>query len=376
MQPVHRAIQSCGTLSLDLIVTGMHLLPEFASSLAEVRADRFGALHELSMRLGEDTDTAMARSIGHAVQGFADLLARLRPDIVLLQGDRGEMLAAAIAAAHMNIAIVHMSGGDRSGSIDDSVRNALSRFAHFHLTSNAASTARLVTSGEVRERVVEVGDPAIDRLRAADLLPIHELAAQFKLVPGTPFLLATLHPVTDEAETAARQMATVLEALGHLGLPTVFTYPNSDHGGLAMRSVLESWCGRPFLRIEPNLGSARYLSLMRYAAAVVGNSSSGIVECPSFGIPAVNIGSRQTGRARACNVIDVGFETDAIVSAVRRALDDCAFRAGLAACRNPYGDGRAAERTVDILRRLQLGSDLIAKWRPPGKPLLVDADGI
>jgi UDP-N-acetylglucosamine 2-epimerase (non-hydrolysing)/GDP/UDP-N,N'-diacetylbacillosamine 2-epimerase (hydrolysing) len=322
------------------------------------------------MSLGEDSARAMARSIGVAIQGFADLLPALRPDIVLLQGDRGEILAAAIAAAHMNVAIVHMSGGDRSGSIDDSVRNAIAKFAHFHLTSCAASAERLVASGEVRERVVEVGDPAVDQLRAMELLGIDELAAEFGLPPSTPFLLATLHPVIDEVERAPHQMATLLEALAEVGLATVFTYPNSDHGGRAMRDVLESWRGRPFLRIEPNLGSRRYLSLMRHAAAVVGNSSSGIVECPSFRIPAVNIGSRQTGRTRASNVIDVDFDKDAIVAAVRRAVRDRAFRASLAACDTPYGDGRAAERTVDILRRLRLGSDLIAKWRRPEDPLL------
>src|SRR5262249_54004466 len=163
-------------------------------------------------------------------------------------------------------------------------------------TSCAASTERLVASGESRERVVEVGDPAVDQLRATELLDLEVLGREFDLPAGTPFLLATLHPVIDEVESAAQQMTTVLEALAELGLPTVFTYPNSDHGGGAMRDVLETWRRRPFLRIEPTLGSRRYLSLMRHAAAVVGNSSSGIVECPSLPIPAPHIRSPPTRR--------------------------------------------------------------------------------
>jgi len=370
MEPVHRALAADQAFALDLIVTGMHLLPEFASSLAEVRADRLGELHQLAISAAGDTGAAMAQSIGSGLLGFAPLLERLRPDIVLLQGDRGEMLAAAIAAAHMNLPLVHMSGGDRSGSIDDSVRNAISKFAHFHLTSCGASTQRLLELGERAERIVEVGDPALDQLRTLEFLPRGALESELRLPSGEPYLVATLHPVTDEADAAAAQMRTLLEALAQSGLTVVFTYPNSDAGGRAMREVLESWRAAPFLRIEASLGSRRYLSLLRHAAGMVGNSSSGIVESPSLRIPAINIGSRQQGRLRAGNVIDVPFEREAIVGAVRFALHDAAYRKELASCTNPYGDGHAAERTLDVLRRLRLGPELTAKWRTPGGKLL------
>jgi GDP/UDP-N,N'-diacetylbacillosamine 2-epimerase (hydrolysing) len=370
MEPVHRAIAADPALELHLIVTAMHFLPAFVSSLAEVREHRFGTLHELQTMTSDDSAEAMAASVGRGLIGMSRLLAEIKPDVVLLQGDRGEMLAGAIAAAHMNMPIVHMSGGDASGSIDDSIRNAISKLASFHLTNCAASTERLVAMGESRLRTVEVGEPGLDQLLRTEFLPLETLAAELDLPPGEKFLMATLHPVTDEADRAAAQMRTLLEALEKVGLTTVFTYPNTDAGGASMRQVLESWRGKSFLRIVPNLGSRRYLSLLRHAAAVVGNSSSGLYETPTLKIPAVNIGSRQTGRLRADNVVDVDFDKGAIVKAIRFVLEDRDFRARLAECRSPYGDGHATERTVDIIKRLRLGNALTAKWLPDSGPFL------
>ena len=378
MEPVHRAIAACAQFELHLAVTGMHLLPQFASSLEQVRADRLGNLHEVKFGLDEGTAYAMTRSTGHELIAFAELVDRLSPDILLVQGDRGEMLAAAIAAANANVAIVHMSGGDFSGSIDDSVRNAISKFAHIHLTNCDASTRRLIAMGESADRIVEVGDPAIDQLRTMNFLPLSELGPALNLDSAKPFLIATLHPVTDEASQAAAQMTILLEALDEIDMTTVFTYPNSDAGGTDMRSVLESWRGRRFLRIVANLGSWRYLSLLRHAAAMVGNSSSGIIEAPALRIPAVNIGSRQHNRLRADNVIDIPCKREAIVKAVRLVLGDPEFRRKLRSCYSPYGDGHAAERTLHVLLRLKLGNALIAKWRqaPAGSFLTASTNGI
>ena len=370
MEPVHRTIAADRAFDLHLIVTGMHLLPDFASSLAAVREDRIGMLHELETMTGEDSAEAMAASIGRAIVGMSRIFAETAPDIVLLQGDRGEMLAGAIAAAHMNIPVVHMSGGDVSGSIDDSVRNAISKFASFHLTNCAPSTERLVATGEQPARIAEVGEPGLDELLRTDFVPLEALAAELGLPPGEKFIIATLHPVTDEADQAGAQMQALIDALEEAGLVTVFTYPNADAGGGAMREVLEAARGKPFLRIVANLGSRRYLSLLRHAAAVVGNSSSGLNDTPTLKIPAVNIGSRQLGRLRADNVVDIGFDKESIVKAIRFVLENAGYRARLAQCCNPYGDGHAAERTVDILKRLILDHALIAKWRNAPGPFL------
>jgi UDP-N-acetylglucosamine 2-epimerase (non-hydrolysing)/GDP/UDP-N,N'-diacetylbacillosamine 2-epimerase (hydrolysing) len=370
MTPVFSRIGATPDLELHLIVTGMHLMDEFASSLERIRADRPGVLHYTQRMPGNDDGAAMAKALGGTVSAVADILGEVRPDIVLLQGDRGEMLAGAIAAAHMNVAIVHMSGGDRTGSIDDSIRNAISKFAHVHLTTCSASSRQLRALGEAAHRIFEVGEPGLDLIAALDCVEPADLASELGLDLSRPVVLATQHPVTTEADAAAWQMEQVLGALEEIGLQTVFTYPNSDAGGGAMIRVLESRRGRSFLRIVPDLGSRKYLSLMRLAAVIVGNSSSGIFEAPSFRLPAVNIGTRQHGRLRATNVVDVGYEKSEIVSGVRRALEDPGFRAGLAACKNPYGDGQAASRTVDILQRLRLGPALLAKWMAGEESLL------
>lgn len=372
MEPVLRAVSADPALDLQLVVTGMHLQPEFASGLQQLRADGLGAVHEVPMLDGGDSGGDMARSVGRALGGIVDVFECIAPQIVLLQGDRGEMLAGAIAAVHSNLPLVHMSGGDKSGSVDDSVRNAVSKFAHFHLTNCAESTRALCAIGEERRRILTVGEPGLDRLLSMQPIAWETLAKDLDLPAGEPFVVATLHPVTNEVEEAPAQMKAMLEALAEVGLPAVITYPNSDAGGRAMREVLEAWRGRDFLRIVPNLGSERYLSLIRYAAAVVGNSSSGLYDTPTLGIPSVNIGTRQTGRMRAGNVVDSGNEREAIVKAIKHVTGDTKFRAQLATCRSPFGDGQAARRTVAVLKHLRLGGHLTTKWLSSDEPLMTE----
>jgi UDP-N-acetylglucosamine 2-epimerase (non-hydrolysing)/GDP/UDP-N,N'-diacetylbacillosamine 2-epimerase (hydrolysing) len=370
MRPVFEAIAACRTLELELVVTGMHLLPEFSASLSEVEKDSYCPLHRVNMALGEDSGMAMARSLGQALLGIAPLIETVRPDIVLLQGDRGEMLAGAIAAAHMNIPAVHMSGGDFSGTIDDSIRNAISKFSHIHLTTCPSSTDRLMAMGESRSRIVEVGEPGLDVIRTMTFIPPVELAADLGIDVSKPLVLAAQHPVTTEAGQAAHQIAETLEALASLGMQVVFTYPNSDAGGRDMVRVLESYRDRDSMRIIPHLGSNRFLSLMKIAAVLVGNSSSGILEAASFKLPVVNIGTRQHGRLRACNVVDAGYDRTEIAQAVTFVLTDAGFRERLAGCCNPYGDGTAASRTVDVLRRIVLKPALLSKWMDNGTAFL------
>lgn len=371
MTPVFRAIAERSELELQLIVTGMHLMPKFRSSLEQVRKERFSRLHCVDMLLGNGTGAAMAQSLGQAILGISAVLQSERPDILLLQGDRGEMMAGAIAAVHMNIPVVHMSGGDYTGSIDDSIRNAISKLSHIHLTTCDTSSRRLLAMGESINRIYEVGEPGLDAIKQLVGISAEALARELDLDLSKPIVLATQHPVTTESERAAWQMEQLLEALAELNLQTVFTYPNSDAGGLEMVRVLESFRGRSFLRIESNLGSEKYLSLMRISSAIVGNSSSGIFEAPSFRLPAVNIGTRQHGRLRAGNIVDVGHEKAEIVKALRFVLENQDFRAALRDCKNPYGDGNAVPRTVEILKRLRLDPSLLTKWIDTNESFLV-----
>ncbi len=370
MRPVFRTIANSPSFELHLLVTGMHLAPQFSRSLDEIEADAFGTLHRLPVFPAEGTGAAMARSLGHAVVGTTGVLDDIRPDIVLLQGDRGEMLAAAMAAAHLNVPVVHMSGGDRTGTLDDAIRNAITSFAHVHLTTCDESSHRLGSMGESAARIFQVGEPTLDVILALVPIARETLCDELDLDAARPIVLATQHSVTDEAHKAGAQVLETLAALTALGLQTVFTYPNTDSGYEGIVEALASWQPRTDLRVVPHLGQLRYLSLMRQAAVVVGNSSSGILEAPSFAVPVVNVGTRQHRRTRADNVIDVPCDRLAIENAVRRALHDPEFRDRLSACRNPYGDGRCAERTCDILQRLRLGQRLTAKWLDDGSALI------
>lgn len=370
MRPVFRTISAAPQLTLELLVTGMHLAPRFRDSLAEIEADDFGRRHSVAACPDDGSEAAMATALGRGIVGMTEIIAAGRPDIVLVQGDRGEMLAAAAAAAHLNVPVVHMSGGDRTGTIDDAIRNAITAFAHVHLTTCDESSARLRAAGEAAARIFQVGEPALDVILRFEPISRQALCADLGLDADRPIVLATQHSVTDRAVHAGEDTRHTLAALTDLGMQTVFTYPNTDSGYEAIVAALESWQPRDFLRVVPHLGQQRYLSLMREAVMLVGNSSSGILEAPSFALPVINVGTRQHRRTRACNVIDVPCEQHAIRAAMERALHDADFRAGLARCRNPYGDGRCAERTVDILARLRLGAQLTAKWLDDGASVL------
>jgi UDP-N-acetylglucosamine 2-epimerase (non-hydrolysing)/GDP/UDP-N,N'-diacetylbacillosamine 2-epimerase (hydrolysing) len=370
MRPVFRAIAESAALELRLLVTGMHLAPRFRRSLEEIEADDFGVRHVVPVFPEDGSGTAMSTALGRSLIAMTEVIARVRPEVVLLQGDRGEMLAAAAAAAHLNLPVVHMSGGDRTGTIDDAIRNAITSFAHVHLTTCDESSARLRAMGEPRSRIFQVGEPALDVILNLDPLPRPVLCAELALDAEEPIVLATQHSVTDQAANAGGQVRETLAALTELGMQTVFTHPNTDAGYEAIVDALESWQPRGFLHVVPHLGQRRYLSLMREAALLVGNSSSGILEAPSFKLPVINVGTRQHRRTRACNVIDAACDRREIGAAMHKALHDSQFRAGLAACRNPYGDGRCAERTLDVLKRLRLGPALTAKWLDDGASVL------
>lgn len=360
MRPVLSALAAHPALELELIVTGMHLAPQFAASRAEIESDAFCPLHvvNIATQAGDD----MASGLGAQIMAMAPVMVRTRPDIVLVQGDRGEMLAAAIAAAHHNIAVAHMSGGDCTGSIDDSIRNAITSFAHLHLTTCAPSTQRLLARGEAPQRVFEVGEPVLDVIRALDPITPAALAAAHGLDLDSPLVLATQHPVTTEAGDAAAQVTATLEALAALGLQTIFTYPNTDSGSADIIRVLEASNGRGFLRLVPHLGQRAYLSLMKIAALMVGNSSSGILEAASFQLPVVNIGTRQHGRLRGANVVDANYDGEDIRRKISYVLHDSAFRRSLRNVTNPYGTGNTAAKTAAILARLRLVPELVAKW--------------
>lgn len=348
-----------------LIAMGPHLSPEFGLTVEEIERDGLAVDERVECLLSSDTDIGMAKTIGVATLGLADVLARMRPDLLLLIADRYEMLAPASAALALRIPVAHIEGGEvTEGAIDDSVRNALTKLSHLHLTTTEAARRRVLAMGEEAWRVRRVGSPSLDHLRRCELIPRDALAAQLGLDLSRPTVVVTYHPVTVERDTTA-ESAPLLSALGRLPQQTVFCYPNADAGSRAIVGRVREFCRtHEGTHLFVNLRRLTYWSLLACAELFIGNSSSGIMETPSLKLPAVNVGVRQAGRERARNVLDADANAESILAQARRALDP-AFRASLEGMTNPYGDGHAAERIAELLAEVPLGEKLLVKRAVP-----------
>jgi len=353
-RPLLQALQADPDFALDLIVGGAHLAPEFGRTLSEIEADGIKAVATVDLAQRGDSPEEIARSMGRGTAGFAEAYARIRPDLVVVHGDRFEMHAAAVAAVPFLIPMVHLDGGALTlGAIDDALRHSMTKLASLHFAETQDYAARVIQMGEEPWRVTVAGALGLDNLAQVKLLTPAEMEARFglSLPEGQPFLLATYHPSTREFAQTGEHIGAVLGAIEASGLPVVFTYPNADTGSGVVIEAIENFVeNHAEARAVPHLGTQGYFSLMARAAAMVGNSSSGIIEAASFKLPVVNIGRRQEGRLAPANVIVTGTTQAEIQESIRRAIAP-EFRAGLAGLVNPYGDGRAAERMIAVLRQ-------------------------
>jgi GDP/UDP-N,N'-diacetylbacillosamine 2-epimerase (hydrolysing) len=361
LKPVLRAIKSHPHLNLILIVTGMHLSKEFGYTVKEIMKDGFKIDAKVEMLHKEDTGAAMAKSIGKCIIKMTDVLEETKPDVLVLLGDRAEMLAGAVAAAYTGIPIAHLHGGETSGSIDDSVRHAITKLAHIHFPATRKSAERIIKMGEDPSRVFVVGAPALDTIINEKLPEPSEISKRYGIDLSKPLLLVLQHPVVTEYEDAANQMKETLDAIVELKHQTILIYPNADAGGRNMIKVIKKYEKYPFIKSFKSLPYRDYLGLMKIAGVLIGNSSSGIIEAPSFHLPVVNIGTRQAGRERSTNVIDVGYDKEEIINAVNKALYDSSFRKKVASCKNPYGDGKASQRIARILANIKIAPSLLQK---------------
>ncbi len=360
-----KELQNRTEIDLKLIAVGAHFSPAFGSTFAEIEADGFTIDESVECLLGSDSDVGMAKTIGVAALGLADVLGRMRPDILLLIADRYEMLAPASVALALRIPIAHIEGGDVSeGAIDDAVRNALTKMSHLHFTTNENSRRRVLAMGEEAWRVHLVGSPSLDHLRRRKLFSRQEIEADLRLKFDQPTIVVAYHPVTMRRDTLA-EAVQVFAALKNLTPQIVFCYPNADAGSHRLIERAESFCAaRPNAHLFVNLNHLKYWSLLKYSDLLLGNSSSGIMETPSLRLPTVNIGMRQQGRERARNVLDAAPDADAILRAVEKGLS-APFRESLAGMTNPYGDGHASERIAEILSQTTLGDELLIKRHVP-----------
>ena len=359
---VIRRIQLDPALRLQLIVSGTHLSPEFGLTVTAIEEDGFEVAERVEMLLSSDTPEGIATSMGLGTIGFAQSYARSRPDILVVSGDRFEMHAAALAALPFKIPVAHIEGGDLTeGAIDDALRHSITKLSHLHFVSTEEYARRVTQLGEEPWRINISGAPSLDNIKSVKFLAPDELEHKYG-IPLTPSpILVTFHPVTLEYEHTQHHMTELLEALRKVNLPVVFTMPNADTGGRIITQMIEGFVKTyPQARYIENLGTRDYLSVMSCAAAMVGNTSSGIIEAPSFKLPVINIGTRQQGRVRAENVIDVGYEREAIVEGMKKALKP-GFRASLSDIVNPYGTGEAAETIVERLTTVALDGQILFK---------------
>jgi UDP-hydrolysing UDP-N-acetyl-D-glucosamine 2-epimerase len=349
---VIRGIHESDKLELQLIVTGMHLLAEHGSSVKEIESDGFPIASRVEMTVGGDTPSAWVKSLGVEMTSLAQVFSTLQPELVLVTGDRGEMLTACIAAAYMNIPVAHIQAGDVSGHIDGSARHAITKMCHLHFASCADSATRVERLGEEPWRIFDVGAPQLDTLAETPTLPKAELARQFGCDFDQPVVVVIQHPVLAEFARTREQIVETMEAVKALGAQTVVIYPNNDAGGRIIIDAIRDYERLPFIRTSRNLDRIVLINLLRNAAAMLGNSSAGVLEGPFLKLPAVNIGSRQTGRMQSTNVLNVPHDRREIEAAARRAVHDPDFRALVKQCVNPYGDGKSSMRIVKVLERL------------------------
>ena len=362
---VLRDLKSAPDVDLRIIATGAHLAPTFGHTVDQFSDHGFEIESSLECLLDSDTDIGMAKTIGLSMLGLADLLGRLRPDLLLLIADRYEMLAPAATALALRIPIAHIEGGEISeGAIDDAVRNAMTKMSHLHFVSTEQARRRVLAMGEEDWRVQRAGAPSLDHLRRSTLSDRQRLEQVLDLPLDPPPLVVAYHPVTLDRSTT-NEAEALFAALATRSEPVVFCFPNADAGHQPIVERARSFCrDHPRARLNTNLDLFDFWGLLGQASVMIGNSSSGIMEAPSLKLPFVNIGIRQRGRERAANVIDVPGDRQAIAAALQHARSD-EFRRGLIGMTNPYGDGRAAERIVFVLRHCPLGDKLLVKRALP-----------
>ncbi|MBX8514381.1 UDP-N-acetylglucosamine 2-epimerase (hydrolyzing) [Pseudomonas cichorii] len=349
-------IQKCDDFNLQVIVSGMHLSPEFGETWRQVEADGFVMAAKVEMLLSSDTDVGVVKSMGLGTIGFADALDRLRPDYLVVLGDRFEALSIVQAALIMKIPVAHLHGGEiTEGAYDDAIRHAISKMSDIHFVSAEPYRKRVIQMGESPDRVFKVGAIGLDHITRTPLMDLTALQESLGFKLKRPYILVTYHPVTLADESPVEGFTALLEALDEFPEHhIILTYPNADNGGRAIIPLLEAFAHHQSERVLaiPSLGYRRYLSAVALASAVVGNSSSGIIEVPSLGVPTVNIGARQFGRLAAESVLHCAAVRESIVAAMRTALDP-EFAKKCRQVINPYGSSDAAQQIIKILRAVE-----------------------
>lgn len=364
LSSVFRAIDKHTDLSLKVAVTGAHLSESFGYTVNEIEKDGFDIVDRIESLLSGNNESLRVKGLGIQLQGLVQTVLRIQPDFLLVLGDREESIAAALVSTYMNIPLVHIAGGDRViGNADDQIRHAVTKLAHIHLTTNNESKARVLSLGEQEFRVHDVGNPGLDRLMEVEELSLAQVSGniKFQILETEPYLILIQHALSSEIADAYHQMKTTLEAIKSMGLKTIISFPNSDAGGFEIIRAISEYDSIPFIYTAKNIPRVDFVNLLRNAACLVGNSSSGILEAPMLKLPVVNIGNRQIGRLHAENVQFVSHDPDEIISAIQKAVYDKSYIASVNGCSNPYGDGASSHKIAEIIANTVIDDNLLIK---------------
>ncbi|ALP37267.1 UDP-N-acetyl glucosamine 2-epimerase [Paenibacillus sp. IHB B 3084] len=357
--PLLRAIENEHALGLHLLVTGMHLSPQHGYTLDAIKKDGFRVSAQVDCLLQGSTHANMSRSIGIAIMGMTQAIEALEPDFVVVLGDRGEMLAAAIVSSHMNIPLVHLHGGEVSGTIDESVRHAISKLAHIHFVATNGSRERLIRLGEEPWRIHVVGAPRIETMMNTSLPELERTKRKYDLNIDNDYVLFAYHPVTTE-EADMIVLGKMLEILLAGASEVICVMPNSDAGADAIVEVYNRFAARGGMHFVTSFEQLDYLTMLKNAKVLIGNSSSGIIEAASFHIPVINIGTRQAGRERSLNTIDIMDNETELSSALEYVLSE-PFQQIIKAVDNVYSKDNTSSSVVDILKQTSKSDQLIQK---------------
>lgn len=360
MSAVLKEIQNSKELDLTLIATGMHLMPEFGYTINEIKND--GYKTEIIHTTYEKDDLASTlKFISKFLEGLTIKISKIKPDIILILGDKAEALAGAIVGQYLNIPVAHISGGDITGHVDDAIRHAITKLSHIHFPISDRSAEKIVKMGENKNRIFIAGATSIDNIKTAKLPKKQLLFKKYRIDESLPFIIIIKHPVITEIDEVEEHTSNILDAVTELKIQSIIIYPNADAGGKKIIRTINKYKSLDNVKIFPHIPYIDYLGLYKYTTAILGNSSSAIVESTSFGIPAINIGNRQRGREKADNVIDIGYDKQQIKKALKKALYDESFKQKCRKAISPYGDGTASKKIVDVLIRLKINRDLLDK---------------
>lgn len=360
MMSILKALRRSSKFQLQLYATGIHLMPEFGRTIREVKK-LFPDAMDIPAVFESDDRVGMARFAGDFLKKVVAVFEKYRPDIVLVLGDRIEMLATAMAALYLGVPIAHIHGGERTFTVDEVARHAITKMAHIHFAATKESARRLKKMGEEGRRIHIVGAPALDVILNEKLPSRTELFRKLNLDPVKKVILVLQHPVSEEWQDAGKQMEAIFAAVKFFGLPVLVVYPQADSGGREIVKVIESERKNPLFHIFQSLPYQDFLALEREVAVWVGNSSAALIESSSFKTPVVNVGTRQLGREHGENVINVSYEIAEIKKAIARSLNDERYLASLQKIKNLWGDGKTSPRVVNILENLKIDSRLLTK---------------